>query len=103
MHHVWTAAKAIEALESQAYDQVFLDHDLSESDIMVEVGGPSSVPTGMEVVDHIAKSGLKIPQVVIHSCNGPAALEMERRLLESGLNVQRCAFPILMYAMQVNE
>lgn len=50
---VHTAEEAIKLLQTMKFDQVFLDHDLSHEDIMVKVGEPSKVPTGMTVVDHI--------------------------------------------------
>jgi hypothetical protein len=75
-----TARGAIELLKSETFDQVFLDHDLSEDDIMVEVGGPSKVPTGMDVVEHILTMDRPPMDIIVHSCNGPARMEMVRRL-----------------------
>lgn len=107
--YVWTAQEAIAALDAITFQQAFLDHDLSEEDIMVEVGNSSRVPTGMTVVDHIVVSGKCPPQVVIHSCNEPAAIEMERRLrsrfctgdpqlVSSWPSIVRLAFPRLIDA-----
>ena len=94
---VYTARDAIKALESQRFDQVFLDHDLSLDDIMIKVGADSKVPTGMQVVDHILKMEHPPGHVVVHSCNGPAAREMEDRLRESTVaKVDRIPFPDLL-------
>lgn len=80
----WTADDAIQLLATRTFDQVFLDHDLSEDDIMVDVGGVSTVPTGMAVVDVICKMHSPPQDIVVHSLNGPARDEMVRRLEECG-------------------
>lgn len=80
---VWqahTAKGAIELLKSEQFDQAFLDHDLSEDDIMVTVGGPSKVPTGMDVVDHIMTMESPPMDIIVHSCNGPARDAMVAKL-----------------------
>ena len=82
--HARSAAEAIEALGSRKFDQVFLDHDLSEDDIMIVPGEPSKVPTGMDVVRHIVLMPDPPQDVIVHSCNGPARTEMVRQLEESG-------------------
>jgi hypothetical protein len=97
----WTAAEAIKKLDSEKFDQVFLDHDLSEDDIMIKVGAKSKVRTGMDVVDHIMKMEVPPPEVIVHSCNGPAALQMAYRLSEhpAKIVVKRLAFPELLRAI----
>src|SRR5581483_12414793 len=69
MLYAHSAAEAIAALETHEGEliQAFLDHDLSEEDIMVAVGAPSKVPTGMTVVDHILKMRRPPVAVVVHS------------------------------------
>lgn len=97
--HAHTAAEAIERLSLVAFDQVFLDHDLSEEDVMVPVGEASRVPTGMSVVDHILTMDSPPQDVVIHSCNEPAARAMQQRLLlhHTGIKrVLRVPFPELL-------
>lgn len=101
---VWQAHNArgaIQLLESESFDQVFLDHDLSEEDTMIEVGKEGMVPTGMTVVEHILKMEHPPMDVIVHSCNGPAAFEMVRRLIDhpAKIRVRRLAFPDLLSAM----
>lgn len=100
VHHVHSVTESIRLLEECTFVQVFLDHDLSEDDIMVEVGGESKVPTGMEVVDHICQMDSPPREVIVHSCNGPASVEMCRRLEDAHgdkpyFSVRRVAFPYL--------
>jgi ActR/RegA family two-component response regulator len=76
----WTAKEAIGLLNRMEFAQAFLDHDLSEEDIMCEPGGPSSVPTGMAVVDHIVAMPKPVPIVIVHSMNEPAAHAMVAKL-----------------------
>lgn len=101
VRHAYTARQAIDLIESERPVQVFLDHDLSEDDIMSEVGGVTHVPTGMTVVDHIMGMASPPMDVVVHSCNGPAAEEMERRLRShpAGIRVRRIAFPYLIHTL----
>lgn len=71
---------------------LFLDHDLG-GEIYVE---SSHKNTGMEVVRSIETNSTIqgfIFQVIIHSCNIPAALEMKTRLEKIGLfTVQQIPF-----------
>jgi hypothetical protein len=99
---VWTAEQAIKRLKSERFDQVFLDHDLSHEDIMVEVGAKSKMPTGMTVVDHIMTMQSPPLDVIVHSCNGPAAWQMAYRLAEhpSKIRVRRLAFPDLLVSLR---
>lgn len=95
---VWTAAQAIKELNTSTFDQVFLDHDLSLDDIMVVVGEHSKEPTGMDVVDHIMTMPTPPPDIIIHSCNGPAAMQMLLKLEEHHAKpkVRKIAFPNLL-------
>lgn len=97
-----TAAGAIDALNREAFDQVFLDHDMSEEDIMIEVGGRSVEPTGMAVVEHLLSMADPPKNIVVHSMNEPAAREMERRLVESGRfeDVARIPFHHLLVSLE---
>ena len=97
LHKAYNAADAITYLENEKFDQAFLDHDLSEEDVMMAVGGKSTVPTGMAVVDFIVKMSNPPLNIIIHSCNIPASLEMEARLKShpSGITVTRTPFPYL--------
>lgn len=93
-----SAAEAVSLLEGWVPDHAFLDHDLSEEDVMAPVGCRSAQPTGMAVVDHILGMERPPPQVTVHSCNAPAAIEMERRLRShrEGIRVSRVPFFLLM-------
>jgi hypothetical protein len=64
---------------------------------MVAVGGPSQVPTGMTVVDHILTMKRPPVAVTVHSYNGPAAAEMCTRLSGLGtIDVRRVPFSSLL-------
>ena len=78
MLYAFSAAEAIAALDAHTSELVraFLDHDLSIDDVLVEVGAPSKVPTGMAVVDHIVAMPRPPAAVVVHSLNEAAAIEM---------------------------
>lgn len=95
MLYAFTAAEAIQALREHEGDvlQAFLDHDLSEDDILVAVGAPTKVPTGMTVVDHILQMARPPTSVVVHSYNHAAAVEMCARLTALGtIDVRRIPF-----------
>jgi hypothetical protein len=70
-----------DGLESR-FRQVFLDHDLSLEDIMCPPGGPSHVPTGMDVVDRLVKlpPECRPDETFVHSMNEPAAKVMVNKL-----------------------
>lgn len=99
--HSYTAAAAIEKIEAHRPVQVFLDHDLSEDDVMCVPGQPTRVPTGMTVVEHIMTMREPPTDVIIHSCNGPASEAMEARLREhpAGIRVRRIPFPSLIRSL----
>src|ERR1700755_1416658 len=102
MLYVHSAAEAIEALQAHEGDLIraFLDHDLSEADIMVPVGAPSKVPTGMTVVDHILTMRRPPVAVTVHSYNQPAAVEMCARLNELGtIDVRSIPYSTLLLKM----
>ena len=99
---VRTAGEAIHLLNrfnkhGWVFTQVFLDHDLSLEDIMCPPGGPSKVPTGMDVVDRICELPLKSqpPAAFVHSMNEPAAAEMVRRLQAVSIPTRWVPFHLL--------
>lgn len=103
LYRVYSAVAATNLLtEDFVFDQVFLDHDLSEEDIMLEVGEKGKVPTGMTVVDHILSMKNPPREVIVHSCNGPAAIEMFSRLNSHSIkiSVKKIAFPMLLQLMK---
>jgi len=93
--YVHTASDAIRALDARAGDiaYAFLDHDLSEADILVEVGAPTQVPTGMAVVEHILTMAQPPRAVVVHKYNFDAAHAMCARLQpHAAIAVKRIPF-----------
>src|SRR5262245_50857293 len=101
--HRWlftfTAAEAIAALRAHdgEIEEAYLDHDLCEDDQMVAPGGPSKVPTGMDVVDHIVTMRRPPSRIIVHSFNTPAAMEMCARLSAlSAVAVQHVPFSQLL-------
>lgn len=81
VHACFTAADAIRDLQDPSdIDQVFLDHDLSEDDIMSVPGAPTKVATGMAVVDHIMTMATPPREIFVHTCNPAAAVAMVQRL-----------------------
>lgn len=100
---VYNARDAIRALDEGGVVQAFLDHDLSEIDVMSVPGAETENPTGMVVVDHIM--GMEEPpdEIVVHSCNGPASIEMVVRLESHPKRpkVRRIAFPMLRYQLEL--
>ena len=98
---VFTASSAIALLDSEHFDQVFLDHDLSEEDIMMDVDAASTVATGMTVVDHILEMKRPPSQIVVHSCNTVAACRMADKLEAhpAGIWVRRIPFHELLNRM----
>ena len=83
--HVWTAAEAIEALNTrEPYDVACLDHDLEAAHYpgMAEAGIVATTPTGQAVADHIASmpEEKRPRRVIVHSFNPAGAVSMERAL-----------------------
>lgn len=83
-------------LEKEAFDAIFLDHDL--------------LPHHYESNDHddFARTGYAIAEwlnerpdlqraatIIVHTRNADAAIPMVQKLRESGRNVEYCAFPML--------
>lgn len=99
---VYSAEDAIRELSTGEFHQVFLDHDLSIDDILVEVGGATKFPTGMDVVDYICTMTEPPRHIVVHSCNPPAATEMCRRLrsVEGVQTLSQIPFPHLLSDIQ---
>lgn len=98
---VFTAKDAIKELEKGDVIQAFLDHDLSEDDILCEVGKPTLAPTGMVVVDHIVTMTNPPGSVVVHSLNYDAAVEMTTRLAAMRtILVSRIPFHVLLLQLK---
>lgn len=91
-----TVEEAKKCLEADAFDAIFLDHDL--------------LPRHYETNDHddYHNTGYAIAEwlnerddlqraatIIVHTRNADAAIPMVMKLRESGRNVEYCAFPML--------
>jgi hypothetical protein len=91
-----TVEDAKQILETEAFDAIFLDHDL--------------LPHHYESNEHddFARTGYAIAEwlnertdlqraatIIVHTRNADAAIPMVQKLRESGRNVEYCAFPML--------
>ena len=75
-----TAQECIEILQKQeVWNIVFLDHDLGGEE-MVESGREDC---GMEVVRWIQENEPQIRNIIVHSHNGPAGMEMVNKLQDA--------------------
>jgi len=83
-----TAADAIRLLDGNAYDIIFLDHDLGGEE-MVGVRGKN---TGSEVVRWMKPNLTNYCPVIIHSLNAPAAQYMKQELEDVGVEVHCIPF-----------
>lgn len=99
---VRTASEAISLIDrfeknGWYFVQVFLDHDLSLEDIMCPPGGPSKVPTGMDVVDRLCLLPQRlVPEMAyVHSMNEPAANVMVERLRDASIHARWVPFHLL--------
>jgi CheY-like chemotaxis protein len=96
-----TAQEAINALgthkdamtRASRFDLIFLDHDLG-GEQMVSTAGRN---TGSEVVRWMVTEMGKCPSVIVHSLNTPAALEMQNKLCEIGVDCHRIPFTKLVH------
>jgi hypothetical protein len=88
--------EAKELLALNAYDAIFLDHDLlphhyesNEHDDFAN--------TGYAVAEFLNdRSELqRAATIIVHTRNADAAISMVQKLRESGRNVEYCAFPLL--------
>jgi len=85
------AADAIKALQENVFDIIFLDHDLGgEAFVAIE-----DKNTGSEVVRWICNNANLSSQIIIHSLNAPAALNMKCKLEKVGLVAERIPFTSL--------
>jgi hypothetical protein len=86
VRHVSTAAEAIDALRRQHYDIIFLDYDLHQHGIPIEISC-----TGRHVSDWVVRraSHFKGVQFIVHSLNPLSAGPMVDDLEAAGLRVAR--------------
>lgn len=94
--YVFTYADCIKMLERTEYDSVFLDHDLSEQDILCD---PQTAKgkTGSDVAEWIVanKQPQQIPMIVVHSLNPVGATNMVNILSSAGFEAVHVMFMLL--------
>jgi CheY-like chemotaxis protein len=91
LHQAWTAEEAIESLDRNDFDLVFLDHDLEIG--RLKLGAPYNWgPNGTVAARHIAVMVAKPRHVHIHSVNRGGAAGMEKILRAAAVNVTRAEF-----------
>lgn len=78
IEHAWTYWDAVALLKSEAFDIVYLDHDLNEFESVSTVAGMYGEVelTGMDVMRYICREldeKMRPPKIIVHSWNaGPA-------------------------------
>jgi hypothetical protein len=77
--HATTSQEGIKLLDSQPWDEVFLDHDL----------GSDSEGSGSDIVRHIVATRPLVDLFVVHSMNAPAAERMISDLVDAGYKAIR--------------
>lgn len=82
------AESCIEELKNQAWDNVFLDHDLGGTTYQ----DASDKNSGSEVVRWIIENKPKVGLFVCHSLNGPARENMVMALRSAGYDVGTIPF-----------
>jgi CheY-like chemotaxis protein len=91
-----TVEQAKEFLAENAYDAIFLDHDLLphhyESNDHDDFGS-----TGYAVAEWLYenKNLQRAATIIVHTRNADAAVRMVQKLRDSGRNCEYCAFPML--------
>lgn len=79
---------AIAAMKGEAFDMVFLDHDLG-GEVFVD---SSREDCGMEVVRFMEEHKPSAGRVVVHTMNPAAGQQMEQALVAAGYWTRRAAF-----------
>jgi CheY-like chemotaxis protein len=91
-----TVEDAKQILEKEAFDAIFLDHDLLphhyESNNHDDFGR-----TGYAIAEWLNERPdlQRAATIIVHTRNADAAIPMVQKLRESGRNVEYCAFPML--------
>lgn len=91
-----TAAEGIELLNGDAYDAIFLDHDLLPHHYESN-DHDDFQSTGYAVAEFLHDNpGLQAAAtIIVHTRNADAAVKMVQKLRDGGRNVEYCAFPYL--------
>lgn len=82
------AKDGIELLEKNAYDVIFLDHDL--------IGALSGSHLTMEWADRKKDFATQQPLVIIHSMNSEGSKKMEHHLQGMARKIERIPFKLIM-------
>lgn len=91
VHWVRTVPEAIRALETAAWDQVWLDHDLG-----------TEPAVGRDVARWLClHPEVAVPLIVVHSINTVSAPKMVRELLEAGRATIRRPFDTLLESLRL--
>ena len=91
-----TVEQAKALLADNAYDAIFLDHDLLPLHYQSNDHGDTA-NTGMAVAEWLKERPdlQRAATIIVHTRNADAAIPMVIKLRESGRNVEYCAFPML--------
>jgi CheY-like chemotaxis protein len=88
--------EAKDFLAENAYDAIFLDHDLLPHHYESNDHGDMA-NTGYAVAEYLNEHAdlQRAATIIVHTRNADAAIPMVQKLRESGRNVEYCAFPML--------
>lgn len=91
-----TVEEAKKFLEAEAFDAIFLDHDLLPHHY-VSNDHDDYHNTGYAIAEWLnERTDLqRAATIIVHTRNADAAIPMVMKLRESGRNVEYCAFPML--------
>ncbi|MGH9948253.1 MAG: cyclic-phosphate processing receiver domain-containing protein [Pyrinomonadaceae bacterium] len=91
-----TVGEAKALLVENAYDAIFLDHDLLPHHYASN-DHDDFANTGMAVAEWLNENPdlQRAATIIVHTRNADAAIAMVLKLRESGRNVEYCAFPML--------
>lgn len=91
-----TVEAAKELLAKNAFDAIFLDHDLLPHHYESNDHGDSA-NTGYAIAEWLNERAelQRAATIIVHTRNADAAIPMVRKLRESGRTVEYCAFPLL--------
>lgn len=92
-------------IDERDYDQIFLDHDLSDEHYAVWQQGTDKydATTGYAVAKHIAENPSRSPKakIVVHSMNPTGGKRMADKMAETRSDVQWLSFSLLKQAVRV--
>ena len=90
----YSVEEAKNLMSKYKFSYLFLDHDLSEEDIMCIPGQKTLCPTGMDFVDWLIKNynPCDFMHIKCHSWNSSARLRMFQALQAKGFSVSQKPF-----------